>query len=66
MPYDPARDPWRASAVSKTGLGRAGAPVTPHDTDDLARYARIRVFAPARPSPVLETALARHGSRAGS
>ncbi|MCS0494174.1 spike base protein, RCAP_Rcc01079 family [Ancylobacter mangrovi] len=47
MPYDPARDPWRGSAVSPTSLGRAGAAVTPSDDADLERYARIRVFAPA-------------------
>jgi len=47
MPYDPARDPWRGSAVSPTSLGRNGALVTPSDTNDLTRYARIRVFAPA-------------------
>ena len=47
MPYDPAHDPWHGSAVSQAGLSRTGALVTPHDTDDLPRYARIRAFAPA-------------------
>lgn len=47
MPYDPAKDPWRGVSVSPTGLGRAGAPVVPDDEEDLPRYARIRVFAPA-------------------
>lgn len=47
MPYDSAKDPWRGVAVSPTGLGRAGALVVPSDAADLARYARIRVFAPA-------------------
>ncbi|MGA0561217.1 hypothetical protein ACO2RV_02125 [Ancylobacter sp. VNQ12] len=47
MPYDSAKDPWRGSAISPTGLGRSGAVVSPHDGDDLPRYARIRVFAPA-------------------
>lgn len=47
MPYDPAKDPWRGVAVSPNGLGRAGALVAPDDANDLARYARIRVFAPA-------------------
>lgn len=47
MPYDSAKDPWRGSAVGPTGLGRIGTVVTPSDTVDLARYARIRVFAPA-------------------
>lgn len=46
MPYDPAKDPWRGNAVSPTSLGRAGTLVTPSDATDLARYARIRVFAP--------------------
>ncbi|MFT0860925.1 hypothetical protein [Ancylobacter sp. G4_0304] len=47
MPYDSAKDPWRGVAVSPTGLGRAGTLVTPSDTLDLARYARLRVFVPA-------------------
>jgi len=47
MPYDAAKDPWRGSAISPAGLGRSGAVVAPHDGDDLPRYARIRVFAPA-------------------
>lgn len=47
MPYDSAKDPWRGLAVSPTGLGRSGAVVTPDDVNDLSRYARIRVFAPA-------------------
>ncbi|MFK8252219.1 spike base protein, RCAP_Rcc01079 family [Ancylobacter terrae] len=47
MPYDAARDPWHGVAVSPTGLGRRGAAVTPSDAADLARYARIRVWAPA-------------------
>ncbi len=46
MPYDPAKDPWRGSAVSPTSLGRSGGLVTPNDAADLPRYARIRVFAP--------------------
>lgn len=47
MPYEASRDPWRGSAVSPTSLGRGGAVITPSDTIDLARYARIRVFAPS-------------------
>lgn len=46
MPYDPSCDPWRGVAVSTTGLGSDGAAVTPDDSTDLPRYARIRVFAP--------------------
>ena len=47
MPYDPVKDPWRGVAVSPNGLGRAGALLVPDDVNDLPRYARIRVFAPA-------------------
>jgi hypothetical protein len=46
MPYDPVKDPWRGVAGSMSGFGRAGALVVPDDANDLARYARIRVFAP--------------------
>lgn len=46
MPYDPVKDPWRGVAVSPNGLGRAGALIAPDDANDLARYARIRVFVP--------------------
>ncbi|WP_029354096.1 hypothetical protein [Bosea sp. 117] len=47
MPYNPAKDPWRGSAVAPGGFGRDGALVTPDDANDLTRYARIRVFVPA-------------------
>lgn len=47
MPYDSTRDPWHRRALSPAALGRAGALVTPDDANDLTRYGRIRVFAPA-------------------
>lgn len=47
MPHDPVKDPWRGVAVSPNGLGRAGALLVPDDVNDLPRYARVRVFAPA-------------------
>ncbi|MCS0497850.1 hypothetical protein NVS89_22425 [Ancylobacter sp. MQZ15Z-1] len=47
MPYDPAKDPWYAQVTPSVGLGRSGAVVTPSDDDDLARYARLRIFVPA-------------------
>ncbi len=47
MPYDPSKDPWQGVSVSPVSLGRSGALVSPSDTEDLPRYARLLVFVPA-------------------
>lgn len=49
MPFDPQKNPWGLSVQDRASslLGRKGGLVTPSDTQDLATYARIRVFAPA-------------------
>lgn len=41
MPYDQTADPHAYSTPGIHGFGRIGAPVTPSDGTDLARYARI-------------------------
>lgn len=55
MPYDFNNDAWRSKYTASTGLGRTGALITPNDSTDLAKYARVRVYTPSdASSPVIK------------
>lgn len=43
MPYDPSKDPSAGKINSGASFGRKGAVITPHDSNDLAEYAKAIV-----------------------